>query len=456
MTRPHLNVRSRLTLWYAGSLALVLCAFALGTYGYVRASLSEQLTSRLDQSYALVEKTVREQPDEIIEIEAHGAVSAFRIDEGDWPRHSSGGWVAARLDDVAVTSGAAPWFGIGGNGRHYYLKQAIVTAGERRYRVAVAQDAEDTQIGLRRLGYTLLAGFPIALVLALGVGYVLAGRALAPIHTIVAKAREITTEKLSERMPVQNPYDEFGHLAGVFNETLARLQEGFERLRRFTADAAHELRTPLAVIRGVGEVGLQEANEPQKYREVIGSMLEETDRLTRLAEGLLTLARADSGQLHLSLQPISLATLLREVADCLRVLAEEKDQQLVCDRHHDAHAFVDRAVFRQALMNLVANAITYTPRGGRIEVGLITLPPDSVAIEVRDNGAGIARTHQDRIFDRFYRVDIGRSSTTGGAGLGLAITRWIVEQHGGTIGVVSEEGHGATFRITLATAPAVA
>jgi len=294
----------------------------------------------------------------------------------------------------------------------------------------------------------LLAGFPCALVLAVAGGYLLAARALSPVAAVTRKAREITAERLGERLPVRNPNDEIGRLAMVFNQTLARLESSFEQLRRFTADASHELRTPLTSIRSVGEVALRGPMEREACREAIGSMLEETDRLTRLLENLLTLARGESGRAQLSRRPAELTSLVGEVVEELRILAEEKDQTLLLDAPAPISVVVDVASLRQAVTNVLHNAIRYTPAGGHLEVG-VALRGGQAAIEIIDDGPGIPAADRSKVFERFYRVDEARSRADGGAGLGLSIARWAVEANAGHIEFCDREDPGSCCRITL-------
>jgi heavy metal sensor kinase len=292
-------------------------------------------------------------------------------------------------------------------------------------------------------------GLPGAIALAIVGGYLLAGRVLSPIGAMVEQARKITADSLGERLPVKNPSDEFGRLATIFNETLARLEDSFARLRRFTADASHELRTPLTAMRSVGEVALQRPLDRVAYRDVIGSMLEEVDRLTRLVETLLTLTRAESGRVQLTRQLVDLGGLATAVADSLRVLAEEKAQTLTVDAEAEIEALCDPNVLRHALSNLIDNAIKYTPEKGSVSVRVAKMSLVEGAIEVRDTGRGVAAAERERIFERFYRVDAARARDSGGLGLGLAIARWAVEAHGGRIEVESEQGKGSVFRIIL-------
>ena len=235
----------------------------------------------------------------------------------------------------------------------------------------------------------------------------------------------------------------------VFNETFLRLEDSFERLRRFTADASHELRTPLTAIRSVGEVGMQENIDASSCREVIGSMLEETDRLTRLVDSLLTLSRADAGSVLLNKERTDLSALTAEVGDCLHVLAEEKEQTLTITAPAPLYVEADRTTMRQALINLLDNAIKYTPEGGKIRVTVGKTTANEFFIAVSDNGPGIAPEFQDMVYERFYRIDKGRSREVGGAGLGLSIALWAVEANNGRLELDSSEGLGCTFRIVL-------
>jgi signal transduction histidine kinase len=248
---------------------------------------------------------------------------------------------------------------------------------------------------------------------------------------------------------VSNSADEFGRLASVFNETLARLDTAFEQLRRFTADASHELRTPLTAIRSVGEVALQRSLSTESYREVIGSMLEEVDRLTRLVENLLLLTRAEAGRIPLTRAAFDLCDLVAGVSDGLRVLAEEKNQELSVETAGPVAMECDETVLRQGITNLLHNAIKFTPPKGIIRVAARSTAGGDAVIEVEDSGPGIPAADQQRVFERFYRVDQARSRDTGGTGLGLAIARWAVEANGGRIELESVAGQGTLFRVVL-------
>jgi signal transduction histidine kinase len=237
-------------------------------------------------------------------------------------------------------------------------------------------------------------------------------------------------------------------LATVINDLLNRIEVSFEQLQRFTADASHELRTPLTAMRSVGEVGLQDGQSPSHYREVIGSMLEENNRLTHLVDSLLLLSKADSDRIELHREQIELITFVTETTELISILADEKEQELDVAGERQVVVFADKVLFRQALLNLIDNAIKYTPAKGRIRLGISSESDNTAIINVADSGPGIPPEDHEKIFNRFYRVDKVRSRETGGAGLGLAIVRWIVTAHQGTVTLQSSHT-GSTFRISI-------
>jgi heavy metal sensor kinase len=417
----------------------------------VKASLYDALDAQLRRELATIERINREEPGELADLAPHWGIALFRVAKGEnvlyqteaWER---GGLVRALRDGSrrSPASWTAP------DGRRYRVQEI----SEHAHNIAAAIDEAPLRYTLWTLAVILMMGVPFAAGLAIAGGHFLAGRVLLPVGAMADKAREITAESLGERLPVENPQDEFGRLATVFNDTLSRLHDSFERLRRFTADASHELRTPLTAMRSVGEVALQGALDPSAYRDVIGSMLEEVDRLTRLIDNLLILTRADSGRIQPVRETVDLGALAGNVADHLRVLAEEKQQSLSVHAAASVNALCDPSMLRLALMNLLHNAIKYTPNKGAIRVDVTMTLLGQAAIEVHDTGPGIPVAHRPRIFERFYRVDASRSSDSGGVGLGLAIARWAVEVNGGRIELEGEEGKGILFRVVLPVAAA--
>jgi heavy metal sensor kinase len=433
----HRSIRVRLTLWYAAALSAVLALYAGGVFVFLRASLSADLDRGLSDD--------REVAEQMLERTPAGAVGWRAEPDDDDDEAVAGRWLEVRSPEGTLLY-ARP-SGIPTDVRLRRLSGPYTVDGLPVV-IQVARSEEPLRRELRELLMIMGAGFPLAVAIASVGGYFLARRALAPLGRMADRARTITAERLGERLPVENSGDELGQLAAVFNDTFARLERSFEQLRRFTADASHELRTPLTAMRSVGEVGLREPRDTVAYREIIGSMLEEADRLGRLVEGLLTLSRADGGNVSLKRESVDLAELARDVAGHLGVLAEEKRQLFTVEASGPVPAWVDRLVIRQALINLVDNAIKYTPPGGSVRIVVQDGGPGPT-VDVADTGPGIPPEHRARLFDRFYRIDKARSRDLGGAGLGLSIARWAVEAHGGRIDLESVEGRGSTFRITL-------
>jgi len=319
---------------------------------------------------------------------------------------------------------------------------------ERGVIVRVFRDESDMRRTLRQIVDVFLLAAPLAIVLASLGGYFVARRSLYSVGAMAEQARRITSESLSQRLPILNPHDELGQLAAVFNQMLHRLESSFAELKRFTADASHELRTPLTALRTVGEVALRQADSGATLRETIGSMLEEAQRLNDLIEALLTLARMEGGRTSIKPEPVKVAELTAEVRDSLSVLAAEKQQTMELISDDGLIVTADRMLLRQALMNIVHNAVRYAPRESCIIVRSTQRDTHAV-IEIVDQGPGIASEHHGKIFDRFYRVDKARSRAAGGHGLGLAIAKWSVEHQGGSIEIESDLGKGSLFRVML-------
>jgi heavy metal sensor kinase len=446
--RPaSLSVRARLTLWHAGTLALIIFIFSAAVFHFVRVWLYRDLDLQLGRNLATVEKVYRAEPHELHELESQVGIALFEVTENNKLLHRTVEW--KRGGFAAAMAGGAPgprsW--TSPDGRSY----RVAEVSDPSLHAVVALDESFVRHTLWTLAIILSFGLPIAIGLALAGGYFLAGRVLSPIGAMADKARKITAASFAERLPAGNPGDEFGRLASVLNDAFSRVHESFEQLRRFTADASHELRTPLTAMRSVGEVALQKSLDPAAYRDVIGSMLEEVEHLTRLVESLLTLTRAESGGIPLKREIVDLCGLAADVANHLRVLAEEKEQLLRVEAAAPVLAECDPAILRQGLVNLLHNAIKYTPARGEIHVDVRSISATEAAIEIRDTGPGILSMHRARIFERFYRVDEGRSRDSGGVGLGLAIARWAIEANGGRIELESEEGKGSLFRIVLPT-----
>jgi heavy metal sensor kinase len=445
MTLIPRSIRTRLAWAHALVLGALVGAFSVGTYHFVRARLCDELNTELQRSLDAVDLAAARGEAGLRDLHANAATSHFRAVTATGVEQRSASWSRDGID-LALQSQdwLTPGTWVSGSGQRFRVQ--VAQRGDRM--VAVAADETSLLRALSALAWVLAIGTPIAVGFACAGGWWLSGRLLAPIDAMAVRARRIHGESLGERLPVENKDDELGRLAGVFNDTFARLEGTFDRLRRFTADASHELRTPLCTMRSVGEVALRRGKDSAGLRDAIGSMLEETDRLTQLVDNLLTLTRTDASSSALGTAPaVDVAELASRTVEMLRVLAEEKQQSLVVAPAPELLARCDPALIRQAMLNLIDNAIKYTPQGGSIRLRVLGGTGGTVEVEVQDTGPGIAHSVQTRIFERFFRAE--SASVRSGAGLGLAIAKQAVERHGGRIDVRSAPGQGSLFRIVL-------
>ena len=317
----------------------------------------------------------------------------------------------------------------------------------------VAEPLSVVEEGLSRLRRNFLGGVPLILLLASAGGYFLARKSLASIASMNLQTQRITAERLSSRLDVTNPRDELGQLATTINDLLTRLETSFKEQQRFIADASHELRTPLAVLRGETEVALEKPRTTGEYQESLELIKDEAERLSRIVEDLFILARQPiDTPAALMKEPLSLNDAVSDCARAARVLAIRKGVQLKSEA--DSSAIVlngDEELLRRMILNLLDNAVKYTPEGGQVSIRLAR-QNGHAQITVRDSGIGILPADQPHVFDRFYRVDKARSRALGGAGLGLSIVRWIVDAHEGKIEVESTPGKGSAFTVELPVA----
>ncbi len=462
MTDGHVrSLGTRIALWYGGLVGRCLLLYSVGVVAFFTRHVEADLDRRAHEDVELAQRAIA--------LSASGR-PVWRGDAAPWSgvhEEEGGGhrlevWsldgqrllADGTVETVDLGSAPDPRHPLHQPHTHALpagpvrvLVEEISLAGKPFIlRVAVSEASSRTQVRRMWLEVSALS----LTVLAAGglMGRWLARHALLPLSRLAARSQRITAEQLHERLPVEGASLELDQLAAAFNDTLARLEGSFDKLRRFTADVSHELRTPLTALRTVGEVALRGSHDAEGYGEVIGSMLEEVDRLTRLTDELLALARADAGEAKLHREPMDLGALVRDVAAHVSVLAEEKEQALQVQAADDLVVPGDRTVLRQALVNLTVNAVKYSPE--RTRILLRTTRRDAMAVvEVTDEGPGIAPEDRGRLFERFYRVDKSRSREMGGTGLGLALVKWAAEAHGGRVELESEPGRGSTFRLLL-------
>ncbi|MBX9928520.1 MAG: HAMP domain-containing histidine kinase [Gemmatimonadaceae bacterium] len=321
--------------------------------------------------------------------------------------------------------------------------------------LSTSLDASDTV--LRRVREATIVGVPLALVLAMSGGFLLAGVSLRPVEAMRRRAEQIGARTLHERLPVSRPADELARLSQTFNALLDRVEEAFELRRRFTADASHELRTPVAVIIGESELALAAPRSPEAYRAALAVIHAEARRLAIIVGDLFLLARGDAAEQTLVPVPLFVEELVGDCVDALASLARAKRITLQFVPESEVPVVGDPAMLRRIVTNLIDNAVKYTPVDGTITVSAEPVAGGGGVIRVRDTGIGIAPEHQPRIFERFYRVQhhapVAGVPDAGGAGLGLPIASWIARAHGGTLQLTESGPAGSTFELRLSPAP---
>jgi heavy metal sensor kinase len=462
-----LSIRTRLTLWYSGLLLVILAAIGALSYSWLRRTVHQDLdASLLTVARAIRDTGAPDRPEREVEALLREMLGPelydkfFRLLDPEGRPHTSG---SPPRGDALPLSGPARARALRGES----TLETVAGPGAEPLRVftmPIVRDgrvADIVQVGmvvrraealLDRYLHTLIVLIPLGVGLAALGGAVIARAALRPVDEMTRTARRITAEDLSRRVERPGTGDEMERLALTLNGMLARLEAAFTQTRRFAADAAHELRTPLAALRGGIEVALRAERTPEEYRRVLASSLEEVERLIRLAEDLLLLSRSSAGP-DVTRAPVDLEPLLLDVFDVGARLGQGAGVSVRTDAMASATVRGDATALRRALLNLIENAIKYTPPGGKVELGLTT--GDGLAvITVSDTGIGLDPADADRIFEPFVRLDAARARDTGGAGLGLAIARSIAVAHGGTLTVESRPGAGSRFVLRLPLAPA--
>lgn len=456
-----LSIRAKLTLWYLSLAALVLVAFAVAIYIYFSRGLLNAIDTSLRNhaerfAQAVGHPSATDEPSQpgvlmfapqfVSVLDRNGKVTDHIPDaEGrEVPVSKPALERAARewipeYDEVSLSPTEhvriITWPARDEDGEMFF--------------VVVGQSLGDVQRAQKQLVLLLAIANPVALLLASLGGLWLANIALRPVDRLTRAAERIGRGNLTERVEEPRSRDEIGRLAATFNQMIRRLEQTFERERRFTADASHELKTPLAVLRGDIEVALRRHRTPEEYQRVLKSSLEEIARLTKLTDDLLTLARSDADQSVLELEHVELDQLAAEAREYIAPLAQSAGVSL----SYEAPASVivvkgDQKRLQQLLVNLLDNAIKYTATGGSARLEL-SKEGSSAVIEVSDTGRGIPASALPHIFERFYRQTDPRDSRVTGFGLGLAISKWIADAHGGSIEVTSKEGQGSTFTVRL-------
>ncbi|MCS6816027.1 MAG: heavy metal sensor histidine kinase [Blastocatellia bacterium] len=462
-----LSLRTKLTIWYVSLMAAVLMASTLIAHWYLSRSLRHAVDASLSEQVQLIEARLRaieggqEFPEprterftiapafvELITPEGEIAdVAAASENERVPIRPETLERVRTSRDPVAEEAHTRD-----GRAMRVVTWRALDARGELEYFIRAGYVIEDIHRAEQKLLGTLLVTTALALIVASLGGMLLATRALRPVDRLIRAARTITAHKLKERVEVPPSRDELARLAETFNQMISRLDEAFERERRFTEDASHELRTPLAILRSELEIALRRERPAEEYRQTLQRCLDEVLRLSRLTDDLLWLSRSESGHLALNFTSLRLDGLCRDVVAQMRPIAEARHLNLTLQESEEPLPVRgDPHCLRRLLLNLLDNALKFTPSDGRVTLRMNRIETHA-RVEVEDTGCGIPAEDLPHIFERFYRRPFGERA---GAGLGLAISRWIVEAHGGRIWAESELGRGSRFIVELPLAGAM-
>lgn len=475
------SLRARLTLWYSLVLAVFLLLFSLTSYLLFSRAADRHTDSDLAElanSFLVTLQDELKDPDNPggLQAAARQTMLEHRVRDNLFFIVDAGGKVVASSGDVSSSSGTVESMVarvLASEGfrsfvlsisqsNHSYQTIAGANGGFRAYaRGFNANGSTWSLVILRslhpqrelleqiRLAFAWL--IPLGVLLAGIGGYFVARKSLAPVANMGAQVERISAANLHERLEVRNATDELGRLARTFNDLLDRLDQSFERQRRFISDASHELRTPISILRGEAEVALSQLSRPpEEYRESLAVLHEEAQRLSNIVEDLFTLTRADAGEYRLTRTDFYLDELAADCVRATRALAQAKNITLSVVAAHEMPVRADEDLLRRMILNLLDNAIKYTPEGGNVSVTCGTAP-NGYELSVTDSGLGIPVEMQSRIFERFFRVDKARSRTgrDGGAGLGLSIARWIAEAHLGRIELARSNAAGSTFKVYI-------
>lgn len=471
MTSFH-SLRARLTFWYALALALVLSVFGGLLYGVVRYQLIRHHDGDLETAAAKVARVLSQQEDcdqlqpaQIAELDRVGRLVLFHEIEGQgrvFYRSRALDAVAAGLEPVLTAGMERSSFDtlpLERRPLRVYSEPYRSRAG-RRGVIHVVEPLGDVPAPLASLRFALLVMTPLAVLLSAAVGSWLAARALAPVDEVTRLAREIEADRLGRRLPVPPTDDEIGRLIGTINQMIARLERSFDAMKRFTADASHELRGPLATMRSVIDVALARPRERADYEAFLASLGEDVERLRSVTEDLLVLARADAGRITIARHVVRLDTLAAEIAESLKPAAAAAGVAL--SAHCDVAVVVqgDEAWLRQLALNLLDNAVKFSgPAAGRRDSASVSISVWSrqgeAFLRVEDSGPGIPPESLARVFERFYRADGARTYQRGqGCGLGLAIAAWIADVHEAKIVATNRAPGGSVFTVTFPEAAA--
>jgi heavy metal sensor kinase len=454
-----LPIRIKLTALHSTVVILSFVSFFwvsdLGFQHSIEATVDEASRSNLEVVHRLLQNKagrgngkVRDELQELSELWANGAIFEVADSSGNWIFRSPR-FLQSVPPLPAAQGSQVSFFTNNLEQMQYRTALQRVEAGGQIFEIHAAVPTEPFDQALDHFRLIEKEILPVLVCVAALLGYWLSGRSLAPVNRIIQTAERIGVESLSRRLDVPRARDELRRLTEAINAMLDRIERSFRRITQFTADASHDLRTPVAIVRTSAELSLRRPRTAAEYRETLQQILHTSIETSELLENLLTLARADAGAAGMEMHPLELNSHVRKAQERAKVLSSDKELELVL-RVPGTPVWVraDAVAIDRLLLILVDNAVKYTPAGGRCEIEL-SRGEEHAEITVRDTGRGIAESDLSSIFERFTRADRARSRDVPGAGLGLAIARWITDMHGGTIAAESRLGAGSAFQVRL-------
>jgi heavy metal sensor kinase len=460
-----LTLRTQLTLFYSITVSVLLTGFALIYYKTLSVGLDRDLTQEVVDRTSGLRGYLRfeegqpvfmfdpNDPEEVTFINtATRYYQVYEIRTGTLLRESDefgASGVRFSPSDVTHYAQTAPSFvDVQTDEGKLRLRYEEVAVGGIPYLLIVGASTRNWEDTLNSFLEALAWLIPTGVLLAAIASWFMAGKALQPVAALGAAAGEIGVTRLDKRLPVRGTRDELDKLAEEFNETLSQLEKAVGEMKQFTASISHELRTPLAVLRGEAEIALMQSSSPEQYRRVLTSQLEEFEKLTRMINQLLTLARAESGEVAIARDPVDLSSLVQSIAEQLEPVATSKNLKLLWHCQPGVTISGDAGWIERIVLNLIDNAIKFTGPGGQVSVEVLEEGSNRI-LRVRDNGIGMSPDAVPHIFERFYRADPSRSNRADGAGLGLSLVKWAVDQHQASIDVETSPDKGTAFRIAF-------
>lgn len=465
------KLRTKLTLFYAASITLLLSVAGALFYNLFSYQLDRDLRDELQERTAALRGYLRFEGDQATLVydptdpeeaffvgtatryyQIYDAVSGAMIVRSEQLQGLAFEYTPDEVRDLVRSS--APFTGIETDQVDLLLHNDLVRGPNgRSYLLQVGAPLTLHKSALSRSLHIILWLLPSGMVLAILSGWWIAGRVLRPLESLSAAVREMSIFQLHKRLPLTGTGDELDQLGNTFNDMFGRLEKAVGQMKDFTTSISHELRTPLTALRGEAEVALVRAHTEEDYRRVLESQLEEFGKLSQMIDHMLTLARAEAGQIKLARDHVNLSELALSLVEQMEIVAASKTITLAAKPDGEVIVVGDSGWLERLILNLLDNAIKFTPEGGRVEVSVRSQPGEAV-LEVRDSGIGISIQALPHIFEPFYRGDPSRSKEFDGAGLGLSLVEWIVKEHQGRVSVESQPGQGSLFRVAIPLASA--